>query len=231
MLNDYLLKLATALFEDAIAEESIEMLFENIAELDDSRRVPLNSRDREQHKGPYPYYGATSVMDYVDDYLFEDIRILIGEDGTVIQDDGRPVLQYVWGKYWVNNHAHVVKASGTYPLEMLYIALSRTAISHIVTGAVQKKINQKNLKSLVLEMPVPQRMVDLRTIFNKYRTNVDEMKTLKELRDTLLPKLMFGEIDVSKINITQLNNHLAKCLAQLMLVYVYYSIHIYYLRR
>ena len=84
-------------------------------------------------------------MDYVDDYLFEGIRVLLGEDGSVMTDEGYPFLQYVWGKYWVNNHAHIIKAKSDYSLEALYLALRRTVINHIVTGAVQMKISQKKV--------------------------------------------------------------------------------------
>ena len=150
-------------------------------------------------------------MDYVDDYLFDDTRILLGEDGSVVTDDGYPVLQYVWGKYWVNNHAHILKSRTDYSLEMLYIALSRTAILHIVTGAVQKKISQKNLNALMLEMPNPDQVQGIAELFGLYRMNVDQNKQLKQLRNTLLPKLMSGEIDVPKVDITQLNNHLGDC--------------------
>lgn len=208
-VNDYLLELATSLFEGALVESSIEVAFGDIVEFEDSKRVPLNSRDREQRKGPYPYYGATSIMDYVDDYLFDGIRVLLGEDGTVIREDGRPVLQYVWGKYWVNNHAHILKASSVYPLEMIYVALSRTAINHIVTGAVQMKISQKNLKGLELEMPDPEAVKVLGDLFTAYRANVEENRSLEQLRDALLPKLMSGEIDVSQVDLMPLNNHLA----------------------
>lgn len=208
-INDYLLELATSLFEGALVESSIEVAFGDIVEFEDSKRVPLNSRDREQRKGPYPYYGATSIMDYVDDYLFDGIRVLLGEDGTVIREDGRPVLQYVWGKYWVNNHAHILKASSVYPLEMIYVALSRTAINHIVTGAVQMKISQKNLKGLELEMPDPEAVKVLGDLFTAYRANVEENRSLEQLRDALLPKLMSGEIDVSQVDLMPLNNHLA----------------------
>lgn len=197
------------MFEGALEIERREESFADIVELEDSKRIPLNSRDRDQRKGPYPYYGATSIMGYVDDFLFDGTRILLGEDGSVITDDGRPVLQYVWGKYWVNNHAHILKPSAEYSLEMLYIALNRTSIPHIVTGAVQKKISQKNLNTLVLEMPNPQHMEGLGEIFSLYRANVDQNKQLERLRDTLLPKLMSGEIDVSQVELPTLpNNHL-----------------------
>ena len=207
--NDYLLELATALFEHALDKSHTEVSLGDIVDLEDSKRIPLNSRDRAQRKGPYPYYGATAIMDYVDDYLFDGIRILLGEDGTVISDDGKPILQYVWGKYWVNNHAHILKASSIYSLEAIYIALSRTAIKHIVTGAVQMKISQRNLKNLRLTMPSPDEISNLNDLFEMYRQNVEENKALEALRDSILPKLMSGEIDVSQVEVPMLpNNHL-----------------------
>lgn len=210
--NDYLLELATTLFEHALDKSRTEVSLGDIVDLEDSKRIPLNSRDRAQHKGPYPYYGATAIMDYVDDYLFDGIRILLGEDGTVISDGGKPILQYVWGKYWVNNHAHILKASSIYPLEEIYIALSRTTIKHIVTGAVQMKISQRNLKNLRLTMPGPDAISNLSDLFEMYRQNVEENKTLEALRGSILPKLMSGEIDVSQVETPmQLNNHLGDC--------------------
>ena len=208
-INGYLLELATIRFEQELANGESVFKFSELIELEDSKRVPLNSRDRETHKGPYPYYGATSIVDYVDDYLFDGIRVLLGEDGTVIREDGRPVLQYVWGKYWVNNHAHILKSKSAYSLEAIYIALARTTISHIVTGAVQMKISQKNLNNLELEMPALNDLSYLEDIFTLYRSNVEESKKLASIRDSLLPKLMSGEIDVSKINPKQLNSHLS----------------------
>lgn len=207
-LNGYLLELAMARFESELETESKAVRFGDVVALEDSKRVPLNSRDREARKGPYPYYGATSVMDHVDDYLFDGVRVLLGEDGTVVDSEGKPILQYVWGKYWVNNHAHILAPSGEYSLEAIYIALSRTTINHIVTGAVQMKISQRNLKSLELEMPSPESLDYLQDLFAVYRSNQDESAKLSSLRDALLPKLMSGEIDVSKVDLTQLNSHL-----------------------
>lgn len=208
-INGYLLELATIRFEQELANGESVFKFSELVELEDSKRVPLNSRDRETRKGPYPYYGATSIMDYVDDYLFDGVRVLLGEDGTVIREDGRPVLQYVWGKYWVNNHAHILKSKSAYSLEAIYIALARTTISHIVTGAVQMKISQKNLNNLELEMPALNDLSYLEDIFTLYRSNIEESKKLANIRDSLLPKLMSGEIDVSKIDLKQLNSHLS----------------------
>lgn len=208
-LNGYLLDYATARFEQALIDDRQTVELGEIVELEDSKRIPLNSRDRAARQGPYPYYGATSVMDYVDDYLFDGIRVLLGEDGSVVDNDGKPILQYVWGKYWVNNHAHILAASNNYSIESIYVALNQTTISHIVTGAVQMKISQRNLNKLELEMPAAESLDFLQDIFAVYRCNYEENRKLAALRDTLLPKLMSGEIDVSKVDLTQLNSHLA----------------------
>ena len=174
---------------------------EEFIELFDSKRVPLSSREREKREKIYPYYGAASLMDYVDDYLFDGIYVLIGEDGTVIDENGFPILQYVWGKFWVNNHAHVVKGKNSISEEFIYILLKHTKVSSAVTGAVQLKINQQNLKSLKVVLPKDDEIITnysntIKNSFMKLRNNVDENKILIKLRDTLLPKLMSGEIRV-----------------------------------
>ena len=78
--------------------------FGDVAECFDSKRIPLSKQQREKRKGDIPYYGATSVMDYVNEAIFDDIYLLIGEDGSVLKEDGTPFTQYIWGKSWVNNH-------------------------------------------------------------------------------------------------------------------------------
>ena len=176
----------------------------DIIELLDSKRIPLSGQERENMEKIYPYYGAASLMDYVDDYIFDGIYLLIGEDGTVVDDKGFPILQYVWGKFWVNNHAHIVKGKNGFNVDSLYLLLSKTNIQSIVTGAVQAKVNQSNLKSIEIIIPPVEVMEKfnelIKPFFDSIRSNNDEIKKLQKLRDTLLPKLMSGEIDVSKIN-------------------------------
>ena len=74
----------------------------------DSKRIPLSSKDREERKGNYPYYGATGIMDYVNEYIFDGDYILLAEDGSTSDSKGFPIVQYIWGKNWVNNHAHII---------------------------------------------------------------------------------------------------------------------------
>ncbi len=119
----------------------------------DSKRIPLSSLERVKRKGIYPYYGATSVLDYVNDYLFDGEYILLGEDGTVVTPDGKPVLQLVVGKFWVNNHAHVLRNTEKVDFKFLYYLLKNMPITSAVTGAVQPKISQKNLYALEVLYP------------------------------------------------------------------------------
>lgn len=108
-----------------------------IIEIHDSKRIPLSGADRmKMEKKIYPYYGAASLMDYVDNYIFDGKYLLLGEDGTVVDDAGYPILQYVWGQFWVNNHAHILTGRLGFNVESLYMLFKQTPVKSIVTGAV-----------------------------------------------------------------------------------------------
>lgn len=179
---------------------------DDIITLFDSQRIPLSSNQRENMEKIYPYYGATSLMDYVDKYIFNGKYLLLGEDGTVVDDYGFPILQYVWGKFWVNNHAHILQGRNGFTVESLYLFFKCTNVKSIVTGAVQPKINQANLKSIPAIIPTINVMSNFNNVINPlfslFRKNVEENSRLATLRDALLPKLMSGEIDVSKVDIS-----------------------------
>ena len=125
----------------------------DIIQLHDSKRVPLSGTERGKMAKLYPYYGATSLMDYVDNYLFDGIYLLLGEDGTVVDNLGLPILQYVYGRFWVNNHAHIITGKEGFSVEELYLLFSLTNIKSIVTGAVQQKVSQQNLKKVPAIIP------------------------------------------------------------------------------
>ncbi|MCP4523814.1 MAG: hypothetical protein GY828_06385, partial [Candidatus Gracilibacteria bacterium] len=91
----------------------------DIIENFDSKRKPISKGKRES--GIFPYYGATGVNDYVKNYIFDGIYTLLGEDGSVIKENGKPFTQYVWGKIWVNNHAHVLQGRNGFSTEMIKI--------------------------------------------------------------------------------------------------------------
>jgi type I restriction enzyme S subunit len=174
----------------------------NVINIFDSKRIPLSSRERDKMKCGilYPYYGAATIMDYINDYIFDGEYILMGEDGTVETEDGYPILQMPIGKFWVNNHTHIFTAKQPYTNYFIYIFLRLTNISNIVTGAVQPKINQEMLKSILFTFPAEEIINEFSLITNNYwhkiKSNNSQIRTLTQLRDTLLPKLMSGEVRV-----------------------------------
>ncbi len=175
-----------------------------IIELHDSKRIPLSSRERAELDKIYPYYGATSVMDYVDRYLFDGIYLLLGEDGTVVDSKGFPILQYVEGKFWVNNHAHIITGKNGFTVETLYLLFSLTNVQSIVTGAVQPKISQANLSKVPVIIPSMAELEAfdsvIQPIFAQIRNLRAENDRLAVTRNTLLPRLISGELDVSNFN-------------------------------
>ncbi len=177
----------------------------DIIQLHDSKRVPLSGAERDKMAKIYPYYGATSLMDYVDNYLFDGVYLLLGEDGTVVDSLGFPILQYVYGQFWVNNHAHIITGKEGFSVEELYLFFSLTNIKSIVTGAVQQKVSQQNLKKVPAIIPSKEALGAfdeiIQPIFAQIRNLRDENVNLAQLRDALLPKLMSGELDVSNIEL------------------------------
>ena len=213
-INENLLQQAQALYSRSFPYTVSDILPEGwrlgtvseIIEIHDSKRIPLSGAQRDKiEKKIYPYYGAASLMDYVDEYIFDGKYLLLGEDGTVVDDAGFPILQYVWGQFWVNNHAHILTGKLGYNVESLYMLFKQTPVKSIVTGAVQPKISQANLKSIPVVIP-PANLISafnnqVDAMFSLIRNNEEETKSLATLRDSLLPKLMSGEIDVSELGL------------------------------
>ena len=169
----------------------------------DSRRIPLSKKQR-QHKQPgnIPYYGATSIIDHINEYIFNDIFLLIGEDGSVVKEDGSPFTQYIWGQAWVNNHAHVLQGSYGISTEQLMLFMQSQDIKSYATGAVQLKINQKNMNSipfLFSEDKINKYFEELITpIYKRIRELYDSSKKLYKIQDILIPKLLSGEVRIER---------------------------------
>lgn len=162
----------------------------DIIKLFDSQRVPLSSNQRANMKRLYPYYGAASLMDYVDNYIFSGTFLLLGEDGSVIDECGYPILQYVSGKFWVNNHTHVIQGANGYSTEMLQLLLKHTNVTKFVTGAVQAKLNQENLNSIPVIAPNmelrPDFNIKIQNLFVNIRQNVREVSSLELTKAQIL---------------------------------------------
>ena len=167
-----------------------------IAECYDSKRRPVAGYDRdkmEPSKRLYPYYGAAALMDYVDDYIFDGEYILMGEDGTVINEDNTPVVQYVRGKFWVNNHAHILKGKNGFDENLLFLILRNADVHELVTGGVQAKINQENMMKIPAIIPPQDKLEKIKKqispVFQVLYLRQQENSKLTELQSLLLARM------------------------------------------
>jgi type I restriction enzyme S subunit len=159
--------------------------------------------EREDFKGPYPYYGAAKIFDYVREYLFDGQFLLLAEDGSVETPDGNPVLQLTDGKFWANNHTHILRGTQRASTEFLYLRLERQPIRGYVTGAAQPKLTQSAINRIPLALPPCDVLRDfnalVQPIFQLRATLLRATSNLRTTRDLLLPKLISGELDVSAL--------------------------------
>jgi type I restriction enzyme S subunit len=127
-----------------------KMFLGNLIINHDNKRIPLSAKQRENIEKKYPYYGAQGIIDYVDDYLFEGKYLLIAEDGENLRSRKQPIATIVEGKFWVNNHAHIVTSNKLSNLEFLCFWLNSNDISEYITGSAQPKLNQNNMNLIPL---------------------------------------------------------------------------------
>lgn len=168
---------------------------DDIAEFYDSMRKPLSSLERADMERIYPYYGAVSIVDYVDDFIFDGEYLLVSEDGIyVVDENGHPLLQHITGKFWANNHAHILKGKAGFNEDSLYLFLANTNMAPIVTGAAQPKINQANLKSFPITIPTSDVIEKFNALiqpfFDQRLSNEAQVKKLENLKDLLLSRLV-----------------------------------------
>jgi type I restriction enzyme S subunit len=125
----------------------------DVVENHDARRIPLKESERAKRQGAYPYYGATGIIDYIDDFIFDETTLLIAEDGKNLLKRSKPIAFVAYGKYWVNNHAHVVAGIGLVDLDYLGGSLNNRDISSFVTGIDQWKLTRANLDRILVQVP------------------------------------------------------------------------------
>lgn len=119
----------------------------------DKKRIPLSGNERNNRKGKYRYYGAQGIIDYIDDYIFDGKYILIAEDGENLKSKKQNIASIVDGKFWVNNHAHVVQGNKFCDTRYLYYLINNIDISGYITGSAQPKLSQASLNAIKLSLP------------------------------------------------------------------------------
>ena len=119
---------------------------EDVCDILDHMRIPITSRDRKE--GPYPYYGANGIQDYIDDFIFDDELVLLAEDGGNFGSKEKPIAYRISGKTWVNNHAHVLKPKNIIDIDYLCYSLMYYDVSGLVNGATRQKLTQSEMRKI-----------------------------------------------------------------------------------
>lgn len=162
--------------------------FDSLCENLDSRRIPITASERKA--GEYPYYGASGIVDYVNDYIFDEDILLISEDGANLIARVTPIAFSVSGKVWVNNHAHVVRFKERCTQTYIEYYFALIDISDCITGSAQPKLNQAKLNAIMIPIPdlkVQERFYTLiKTITRQELTIQQSLDKLEVLKKSLM---------------------------------------------
>ncbi len=163
------------------AETTVDKISTNL----DSKRIPITKSDRKS--GEYPYYGASGIVDYVNDYIFDGDALLVSEDGANLLARSTPIAFSVSGKYWVNNHAHILKFEHMATQRFVEFYFASIRLDEYITGAAQPKLNQKALNSIPI--PIPVSVVEQTAIIEHIELLQDETQRLESLYQQKLTAL------------------------------------------
>jgi len=203
-LNDEQIELAEELFKSLLHREldpkgknwEVKKLVD-LAEFLDNQRIPLNEEERAKRKGSYPYYGATGILDWIDDYIFDGEFVLLAEDGGPFFEKDKSVAYRVSGKCWVNNHAHVLKAKKLVDIDFLGYSLMFMDLTSYLTGSTRAKLNKSRAEKIKIPLPpleTQQKIVEKLSAVQEYKKKLlDQKQKLQELFESVLNKSFKGE--------------------------------------
>jgi type I restriction enzyme S subunit len=154
-------------------ETTLDTLSTNL----DSKRVPITKSDRKS--GEYPYYGASGIVDYVAEYIFDGDTLLVSEDGANLLARSTPIAFSVSGKYWVNNHAHILKFENMATQRFVEFYLESIKLDEYITGAAQPKLNQKALYSIPI--PIPENISEQVNVVDRIESLSAETQRLESI--------------------------------------------------
>jgi type I restriction enzyme S subunit len=180
-----------------------------ICEILDSRRVPVNATERNSRIGPYPYYGANGIQGYIDDYIFDEPTVLLAEDGGYFDEyASRPIAQYVSGRYWVNNHAHVLRGKSDTDTKWLFYSLVHKNILRFINGGTRAKLNQSDLIEISVHQPPlaeQKKIADILTTVDEVIENIEaEISKLEDLKKATMNELLTKGIEHTEFKETEI---------------------------
>lgn len=159
---------------------------EDVVDILDSKRVPINAKERETRVGQIPYYGATGQVGWIDDYLFDEELVLLGEDGAPFLEAAKQKAYLIRGKSWVNNHAHVLKARNDIPNAYLKYYLDTVDYHEFVTGTTRLKLNQAAMRRIPVPLAPPEQRNRIVAEIEKQFSRLDEaVANLKRVKANL----------------------------------------------
>ena len=171
----------------------------------DSERIPLSVAKRSKLTKIYDYYGASGVIDKVDKYLFNKDLLLIGEDGANLINRSKPIAYIATGKYWVNNHAHVLDCIDSIFMQYICLYINSISLVDYVTGTAQPKMNQEKMNSILLPLPphneqkrILQKVDKIQPLFVRYEKSQSRLEALTKtlyinLRKSILQEAIQGK--------------------------------------
>ncbi len=160
-----------------------------ITEIYNAKRIPLSTKQRSTQKTKkFPYYGAQGIIDYVEDYIFDGQYLLVAEDGENLRSRNENIALISTGKFWVNNHAHILKNNNKSNIHVLKYVLNTIDISGYLTGSAQPKLNKQNLESIQLRLPdikIQNKIGDfIEMVEDKVHNNLNILTNLEQLSQT-----------------------------------------------
>ena len=167
-----------------------------VIEFLNKRRKPLSSKERENKKGVYPYYGASDIVDYIDEFIFDGRYLLISEDGENLKTRKTPIAFIAEGKFWVNNHAHIVEGKDDETIDYLKFYFSQFNLLPFLTGAVQPKLSKGVLEKIEIDFPTYEKRKfinkQLKDLENKIQLNTQINQTVEKIAQALFKSWFVG---------------------------------------
>ena len=171
----------------------------DIADCLDNKRKPLNSAERDKIKGEIPYYGANGIQGYINDFIFDEELILLAEDGGNFDDFlNKPIAQYIYGKSWINNHAHILKGKKGIFTKFLFYSLVHKDIRSFINGTSRSKLNKSDMLNININLSYlkeQEKTADFLSSIEKKISNTEKKLDLfKDYKKGIMQKIFNQEL-------------------------------------